>query len=350
VSRDRLLRARIVAVDDQPPNLRLLERLLGSAGFQSVQTVTSGHEAVEIFRHSPPDLLILDLHMPDLDGFGVLERLAPWVQGPAYVPVLMVTADQQATVRQRALALGAKDFLAKPFNRTEVVLRILNLLETRFLYLQLQEHKQALEATVRSRTHELELARLETLDRLALAADYRDDSTGAHTRRVGDLAARLAEVLGLSEADVELLHRAAPLHDIGKVGLPDAVLVKDGPLGSDEMALMRTHPAIGARILSGSRVGLLVLAQEIAESHHERWDGQGYPHGLAGDRIPSSGRIVALADAFDAMTHPRRYKPQLSLDEALAEVARESGHQFEPRLVDALFRLNDLGGLRPFVG
>lgn len=349
MSRDRLLRARIVAVDDQLPNLKLLERLLGSAGFQFVQTATSGREAIEIFRQSPPDLLILDLHMPDLDGFGVLELLKPWLEGGAYLPVLMVTADQQAAVRQRALALGAKDFLSKPFNRTEVVLRILNLLETRFLYLQLQEHKQALEDTVRSRTVELELARLETLDRLALAADYRDDSTGAHTRRVGEISARLGERLGMSETDVELLRRAAPLHDIGKVGLPDAVLLKAGPLDANEVAVMRTHPTIGARILSGSRVGLLVLAEEIAATHHERWDGGGYPLGTSGDRIPLSGRIVALADAFDAMTHPRRYRAHFSIDEALAEVARESGRHFEPELADALFRLNDLGILRPIL-
>jgi len=350
VTRDRLLRARILAVDDQAPNLRLIERLLGSAGFQSIQTTTSGREALAIFEQSPPDLIVLDLHMPELDGFGVLELLRPWVGGSAYLPALVVTADQDPVVRQRALALGAKDFLSKPFNRTEVVLRILNLLETRYLYLQLQEHKQALEATVRSRTRELELARLETLDRLALAADYRDDSTGAHTRRVGDLSARLAELTGVVESQVELLQRAAPLHDIGKVGLPDALLLKAGPLDPEEVAVMQTHPRIGARILSRSRVGLLVLAEEIAATHHERWDGGGYPAGLSGDRIPIAGRIVALADSFDAMTHPRRYKPHVSLDEALVEIERESGRHFEPRLVDALFRLNDLGELRRLLG
>lgn len=328
--------ARILIVDDQPPNVRLLERLLGSHGFRELTGTTDSREVEPLFERIQPDLILLDLHMPYLDGFAVMGALAPHLARERYLPVLVLTADALPESRQRALRLGARDFLAKPFDTVEVLLRVRNLLETRFRYRQLDRHREELEQRVLERTRALEDARIEMLDRLALAAEYRDDNTGEHTRRISQLARHLARTIGLADPKVELIARAAPLHDVGKVGIPDAILLQPRQLSRDEFEVIKTHTSIGARILSGSRVPLLRVAQELALSHHERWDGRGYPEGLCGEEIPLSARIVALADAMDAMTHPRRYARTYPTDEALAFVAEESGRQFDPTLAEAL--------------
>ena len=334
-----LARARILIVDDQPANLALLARLLASRGYGHAVGTTDPREALQRLAAELPDLLVLDLHMPGVDGFEVLTHVKALIPPGEYFPVLVVTGDRDPDTRTRALGLGARDFVAKPFNSIEVLLRIHNLLETRYLQLRLTAHNRELETLVRLRTRELDDSRLEILARLALASEYRDDNTGEHTRRVGASAARIAHMLGLSATEVELIERAAPLHDLGKIGLPDAVLLKPGVVTPDEFAVIQTHTTIGARILSGSKVPLLRLAEVIARTHHERFDGGGYPNHLAGDAIPLPGRIVALADAFDAMTNPRPYKRTLAHDEALAEVENERGRHFDPKVADAFLRL-----------
>ncbi|HEX7087815.1 MAG TPA: HD domain-containing phosphohydrolase [Vicinamibacterales bacterium] len=333
-----LTSARILVIDDQESNLLLLDRILRHKGFTAIETLADSRRAVERFRAFRPDLVCLDLRMPHVSGLEVLEALQPHSAGADYVPVLILTAETSPDARQKALSMGAKDFLNKPFDRVEALLRIQNLLETRMLYLELRGQNERLDQKVRERTHELEEAQQEILARLALASEYRDDETGEHTRRVGHLAALLARELGLSEEEVELIRLAAPLHDIGKIGIPDAVLMKAGRLTPEELTLMKAHTDIGARLLSGSRFPLLRLAQEIARTHHENWDGSGYA-GLRGAEIPLASRIVAVADAFDALTNDRPYRPATTIRKAVEEIQREAGRQFDPDVVDALVRV-----------
>jgi len=298
----------LLVVDDQDANVTVLRRMLERAGYSRVEGTTDPREVVPLVLALQPDLILLDLRMPDVDGFEVLARLRPHVPEHTYLPVIVLTADISPEARQRALSMGAKDFIGKPFDSTEVLLRIKNVLEARALHLALQRQNALLEEKVRERTRQLEEAQLEIIDRLGLAAEYRDDATHAHTRRVGDLSARLAARLGLPEDAVELIRLAAPLHDLGKIALPDQVLLKPGELTGDEFDRVKDHTRIGARILSGSRHPLLQLAEEIALTHHEHWDGTGYSTALAGERIPLVSRIVAVADAYDALINDRPYK------------------------------------------
>lgn len=331
--------ARLLIVDDQQANIVLLERLLRRVGYHNLSSTTDAGRACSLVAAVQPDLLLLDLHMPPPDGFTVLEQLGERRATQADLPILVLTADVTPSARQRALMLGASDFLTKPFDATEIVLRIGNLLQTRILHRQLQQQNALLEEKVRARTRELEEAELEVVAHLALASEYRDDDTGEHTQRVGQMAYQLAMALGLPAVEAALIGRAAPLHDVGKIGIPDAILLKPGKLTDAEMAQMRQHTTIGDRMLAGSRFPLLQMAAEIALTHHERWDGSGYPQGLSGAAIPLAGRIVALADVFDALTHERPYKKAWSAVEAVAEIARQSGRQFDPHLVQPFTRV-----------
>jgi putative two-component system response regulator len=336
--------ARVCVVDDEPANVRLLERLLHLWGFTDVVTTTASVEVPELYRISRPDILFLDLQMPDPNGFQLMELLTDEIHGPTRLPVVVLTADITPDVKKRALASGARDFLTKPFDPTEVELRLRNLLETRRLQLELQSHNETLERRVQDRTRDLDMARLETLERLALAGEYRDDNTHEHAQRVGRSAARLAEGLGRPAYEVELLRRAAPLHDIGKIGVPDAILLKPARLDRDEFEVMKSHARIGHQILSGSGSRVLRLSADISLTHHERWDGSGYPAGLAGKEIPLCGRITAVADVFDALMHRRPYKEAWSLDAALAEIRDGSGRHFDPAVVD-VFEASDPASL-----
>jgi putative two-component system response regulator len=329
--------ARILIVDDEPGNVELLRRMLERAGFHKLDTTNDPRDAVPLYVKTRPDLILLDLHMPHMDGLSVMDQLNQIAEA-SYLPILMLTGDLSPEARREALSRGAKDFVNKPFNPDEVLLRIRTLLETRFLYLQIQSQNQMLEAKVRDRTRELESAQIEIIERLAKAAEFRDDNTGQHTERVGQMAALLARELGLPDAQVVLIRRAAPLHDVGKIGIPDAILLKLGKLTPAEFELVKTHTTIGARILSGSRFALLRLAEEIAFSHHEHWDGAGYA-GLVGDRIPLVGRIVTVADVFDALTQKRPYKAAWPVEEAVAEIDHQRGRQFDPDVVDAFLRV-----------
>jgi putative two-component system response regulator len=329
--------ARILIIDDEPANVDVLKRVLDRAGFNRVESTNDPREACSMYVRLRPDLILLDLHMPDMDGLAVMDQLNEIAEA-SYLPILMLTGDMTQEARREALSRGAKDFVNKPFHTDEVLLRIRTLLETRFLYLQIQSQNQMLEAKVRERTRELEAAQIEIIERLARAAEFRDDNTGQHTERVGQMAALIARQIGMPDAQVSLIRRAAPLHDVGKIGIPDAVLLKLGKLTPDEFQLVKTHTTIGARILSGSRFSLLRLAEEIALTHHERWDGSGY-EGLAGDAIPLAGRIVAVADVFDALTQKRPYKAAWPVDDAIAEMERQRGRQFDPALIDAFLRI-----------
>jgi putative two-component system response regulator len=340
MSEAALTDARILIVDDQPANVTLLERMLEQRGYTDVVSTNDPTEVVALCERLAPDLLLLDLHMPRLDGFALMQALAPWASEQGYLPILVLTADISQEAKQRALAMGAKDFLTKPLNPTEVFLRVKNLLEARQLHLQLHRHNAELEQRVRVRTADLEQSRLEILDRLAQAAEYRDDETQQHARRIGRAAGALAHQLGLPAKAAREIRRAAPLHDIGKIGIPDQILLKPGKLTDEEFDVIRTHTTIGAQLLSGSQAPLLQRAEEIALTHHERWDGSGYPNGLAGDRIPIAGRIVSVVDVFDALTHDRPYKDAWPIGEAVEEILRQAGRQFDPAVVEAFQRLD----------
>lgn len=330
---------RVLIVDDEEMNIRFLERILGPEGYTELHATTDPRTVVSLFRRCEPDVVLLDLRMPHLDGLDVLELLRPEIPAGTYLPIVVLTSDVSGDAKRRALSSGAKDFLTKPLSPAEVRLRVRNLLEARFLHLALQEQNRELEARVRERTAQLEDARIEVLERLARAAEFRDDDTGQHTQRVGRTSALLATSLGLSAEEVELVRRAAPLHDIGKIGVPDSVLLKKGRLTPEEYELMKRHTVIGSAILSGSRLPLLNMGQEIAISHHERWDGAGYPNGLAAETIPLVGRLVAVADVFDALIHDRPYKPAWPVADAVTEIGRDAGRQFDPEVVTAFIRL-----------
>lgn len=337
--------AKILVVDDQEINLDLFRRLFNFWGYRSTQLLIDSRATLPTYLEFRPDLILLDLHMPHLDGFQILQQLAPYIGEDEYVPILVLTGDITNEAKQNALAMGAKDFLTKPFELIEVQLRMANLLETRRLHLKLRAEKDSLEEKVRDRTQQLENAQFEAIECLAQAAEYRDDDTGKHTVRVGAAAGRLAARLGLPIHTVELIRQAAPLHDVGKIGIPDRILLKPGKLDPEEFEIVKAHTTIGASILSRRHFPTFLLASEIALTHHERWDGLGYPQRLSGEQIPVSGRIVAVADVFDALTHDRVYKAAWPVDKAVAEIRQGAGKQFDPAVVEAFLEVVD--GLDP---
>lgn len=330
--------AKILIVDDEIVNVKLLQHTLQRWGYTNLQCTTNPLEAVALFQADLPDIVLLDLMMPQVDGFAFMAKIKPVLPPRSYLPVIVLTADNVKETKLKALKAGAKDFLTKPFNQAELLLRVGNLLETRLLYQEREEQNQRLEKRVHERTLELEDSRQETLERLAQAAEFRDDDTGQHTQRVGKMAARLGSRLGMKSKEVELLAKAAPLHDVGKIGIPDSILLKPGKLTSQEFHIMQTHTTIGATLLAKGRSPLMEMAEVIARTHHERWDGTGYPCGLKGNGIPLVGRIVSIVDVFDALTHERPYKKAWPLSEAIAEITNQRDRQFDPQVVEAFLR------------
>ena len=334
--------ARIFIVDDEPANVMLLQRMLEGDGFTCVSSATDPRQGLANCLAEPPDLLMLDLMMPHLSGYEMMESLrAAW--GPDNrVPVLVLTADSSREACRRALGLGANDFISKPIDRLEMLLRARNLLENRLLDRQLRQMNAQLEARVAARTQELESknadlqnAQVEALEKLAQAAEFRDDDTGDHIRRVGHCAEKLSLQLGLPAFEASLIGRAAPLHDIGKIAIPDSILLKPGRLTPEEFEIMKTHANMGAALLSHSRSPLMQRAEVIARTHHERFDGTGYPNNLGGEEIPLEGRIAAVIDVFDALTHERPYKKAWTIEAALEEIKRSAGTHFDADIVAA---------------
>jgi putative two-component system response regulator len=339
--------AKILIVDDQAANILLLTRLLQElGGYSHIASTTNPRETFTLLTDFEPDIILLDLSMPGLDGFGVMEQLAMILPADSFLPIIVLTADISTSTKQRALQAGASDFLTKPFDSTEALLRIRNLLETRSLHLKLEarvlERTHALQEAhteLFNRALEVEAAQLEVLERLGACAEFRDDATGQHTWRVGQLATQVAQVLGLTNTQIELIAKAAPLHDVGKIGISDAILLKPDRLDPNERAVVKRHTTIGAHILRNGRSPLIRMAEEIARTHHERFDGTGYPNGLAGEDIPISGRIVAIVDVYDALTHERPYKLAWSHEDAMTEIKGQSGTGFDPKVVNAFVQL-----------
>lgn len=346
---EQVSKARILIVDDEDANVLLLERILQAAGFGNVESTTDPRRVLRIFETHQPDLILLDLRMPHLDGYAVLDLLKARNLPETYLPVLVLTADITPEVKRRALSMGAKDFLTKPLDQVEVVLRVRNLLETRRLHVKLQGQNEVLEEMVRERTSHLweALQRLteseaatreateETIRRLALAAELRDEETGWHIERMSRYAALLAGRVGMDSSRCELIRLASSMHDVGKIGIPDRILLKKGKLTSVEFETIKEHPKIGYRILAESKAEVLQVAATIAHTHHERYHGNGYPEGLSGEGIPIEGRIATIADVFDALTSNRVYRKSFPLGQALEMMKEERGRHFDPALLDA---------------
>ena len=333
MSKFKVEEGKILIIDDEEGNIRVLERLLRGANFNNIKSISDSRLAVEAYESFRPDMVMLDLKMPHLDGFQVMGELNR-VKQDMYLPILVLTAQREHSTRLKALEAGAKDFLTKPFELAEALTRVSNMLEVKLLNNQIHHHNNNLEQMVYERTQELEQTRLEIIHRLGRAAEFRDNETGRHVIRLSHLAERLAREIGMSDEDCLLILHASPLHDVGKIGIPDTILLKEGELTPDEWEAMKMHPVIGAEILSGSSSKMMKMAETICLTHQERWDGLGYPLGLKGEEIPLVGRIVAVCDVFDALTSKRPYKKAYSIEKTMEIIESKSGTDFEPRLVE----------------
>jgi putative two-component system response regulator len=333
ISDKDILNARILIVDDQLINIKLLEKMLRQAGFTSLYSTNLGAEVKQRYFEYEIDLILLDIRMPDMDGFQVMETLQTAIQDD-YLPILVITAELTQEIRKKSLCSGAKDFITKPFDQTEVIQRIRNMLEVRLLHKQVLTQNETLEQQVKIRTQQLEQSRLEIIKRLGRAAEYKDNETGNHILRMSHFAHMLALAVGLSDKFAADILTAAPMHDFGTIGIPDHILLKPGSLNPAEWEIMKTHVKIGADLLADTDVPLLKLASNIALTHHEKWDGSGYPNGLKGEAIPIEGRICAICDVFDALTSERPYKKAWPVEQAVDYLLTQKGQHFDPELVD----------------
>ncbi|PKN99535.1 MAG: two-component system response regulator [Chloroflexi bacterium HGW-Chloroflexi-4] len=304
-----ILAGKILIVDDQPINILLLEQMLNNAGYSSISSTTDPREVGILHSLNRYDLILLDLQMPGMDGFEVMKKLND-IESDGYQPVLVITA--QPNHKLHALQVGAKDFISKPFELSEVLARVHNLMEVRLLHKKLKEYNSTLEIKVQERTAELQESNLESLFTLTRAVEYKDKDIGTHIQRISKCTSEFGKLLNQSDDFNEMIYVASPLHDVGKIGIPDHILLKSGPLSPDEWKIMKEHTTIGASILGNSNSPMLKMGAEIALNHHECWDGSGYPNGLQSNNIPLSARIMNICDIYDALRSKRPYKPACS--------------------------------------
>jgi len=329
------VKPRVLIVDDDPANVALLEALLVPEGYETL-AAADGEEAIQQVARERPDLVLLDVMMPKLDGFEAA-RILKGDEATNGIPIVMVTSLKDVDDRTRALEAGADDFLSKPVEKTELRARVRTLLRVKKYQDALRDYQRNLEDEVARQTLELQQAyntiretSMETVIRLARAAEFRDEVTGSHIQRISLYSVAIAENLGLNKDEVEIIRLASPMHDVGKIGIPDDILKKPGDLSPEEWEVMRMHTTFGARILSGSESKIIRAAEIIALTHHEKWDGSGYPEGLAGEAIHRWGRIVAVADVFDALTTRRPYKESIAPEIAFDTIREGSGGHFGP--------------------
>jgi len=318
----------ILVVDDVETNVDILVAILGDDYDLSV--ALDGPSALEYVAEEPVDLILLDIMMPEMDGYEVCRQLKKNISTRS-IPVIFVTAMGEVRDETKGFELGAVDYITKPVSPPIVKARVST-------QLALYDQNRELERKVQERTAELNRTRLEIIRRLGRAAEFKDNETGLHVVRMSYYAKLIAQAAGFNDEHAELLLNAAPMHDIGKIGIPDNILRKPGKLDDEEWEMMRQHTKFGAEILGDQDSVLLQLAREIALSHHEKWNGKGYPNGLAGAEIPLESRIVAIADVFDALTNESPYKKAWPIEEAVALIERESGEHFDPALVDAFLK------------
>jgi putative two-component system response regulator len=338
IAKQDLLNSRLLIIDDNPANVVLLEETLSSAGYTSVLSITDPRKAEKLYRAYKPHLVLLDINMPYLTGYQVMAQFRK-IEKESYLPVLVLTALQDIKTRIAALSAGAQDFLTKPFEKYETLTRIENMLRIRLLHNEVQEQNIILERKVQERTVELHDTRLEIIYRLGRAAEYRDNETGEHLVRLSHMCVLLGELAGMSDQEGDLMFNASPMHDIGKIGIPDNILLKPGQLTKGEWEIMQTHTTIGADLLGGHDSELMVLARNIALSHHEKWNGTGYPHRLKGVEIPFAARITGIIDVFDGLSSKRPYKDPYPIEKTCAIIKDKRGKHFHPELTD-LFLTN----------
>ncbi|WP_414827741.1 two-component system response regulator [Alteromonas sp. H39] len=310
----KLSKPTILLVDDEPVNLRVLKQLLGP--HYSLVFAKNGEEALRLAGEQHPNLILLDVMMPGMTGFEVCQRLKQ-NEVTSAIPVIFVTALNEEHDEAEGFNVGGVDYITKPISPAVVLARV-------------KTHLSLVQADELMRT------RLQVVQRLGRAAEYKDNETGMHVLRMSHYSKILALAYGFSEAAAEILLHAAPMHDIGKIGIPDSIMLKPGKLTDEEFDIMKTHPHIGAEILGDCDSELLMIAKSVALTHHEKWDGSGYPNRLSGEQIPVEGRIVAVADVFDALTSKRPYKEAWSVEKTLDLMRSEKGKHFEPKLVDLL--------------
>ena len=331
---------RILIVDDKQENVLLLEDVLNKAGYKSILSTSDPRDVLDLFVSFQPDLVLLDINMPHMSGFEVMEQIKEVFQSD-YLPVLVLTAYHDRETRLHALQLGARDFISKPFDNDEVLCRIRNLLEVTLAHREIKNHNTLLDHEVELKTRELHETRLEIIRRLGLAAEFKDRETANHIIRMSKICKILGEAHGMSKVEGELILNASPMHDVGKIGIPDQILMKPDKLDPDEWETMKGHPEIGYRLLDGHSSEIMQAAKEIALTHHEKWDGSGYPRGTAGEEIPLMGRICAIADVFDALTSTRPYKKPWSMEDATNEIEKYKGAHFDPKLVETFMGVKE---------
>ena len=319
----------VLVIDDTPSNLDVLTGILKDT--YQVKVAINGHIGIKIAKTVPqPDLILLDIMMPDIDGFEVCRQLK-LQPNTAHIPIIFVTAKIDPEDEVKGLSLGAVDYLTKPITPQIALQRVKT-------HIALYDQQRALFSQVKEKTREINLGKLETLNILGRAAEFKDNETGMHVMRMSHYCEVLAKALGMTDEDAETLRDAAPMHDIGKIGIPDSVLLKPGKLDADEWTTMQKHVEYGVEILGRqSDSKLMQMAIQVAQYHHEKWDGTGYPNQISGEEIPLVGRIAAVADVFDALTAERPYKRAWSVDEALNLFKEQKGKHFDPRVVELLF-------------
>ncbi|TCK60957.1 HD domain-containing phosphohydrolase [Seleniivibrio woodruffii] len=330
------INGKIVSVDDNKLNLMLIESMLESMHLE-IKSFTDPRQALHYIRSSQPDLILTDYMMPDMDGISLIRSVREFDHD---VPMVMITAvDDDDSIKLSALNAGASDFLYKPLKLYEFQVRVKNLLSLRKNQLLLKDRAALLQQEVEMATEKIRMREFETLTIIGRASEYKDTETGNHIKRVAHYSKALSEHIGMDPEFTDALYFSAPLHDIGKLGIPDSILLKPGKLDVEEFAVMKQHTTIGYKILADSEGKYLKFGAEIALSHHERWDGKGYPQGLAEENIPICGRIVAVSDVFDALLSKRTYKEKWQYDDARQFIKENSGVMFDPCVVDAFDKL-----------
>ncbi|MFW6137798.1 MAG: two-component system response regulator [Spirochaetota bacterium] len=333
-------KAKILVVDDEMNTLLMVEEVLSPLNYEVI-FAKDGVEALERVEKHPPDVILLDIMMPRMNGTEVVKKLKS-DEKSRLIPVVMLTGLKDLKDRIRSIDAGADDFLSKPVDISELRTRVKSLLKVKSYNDYMLNYQKKLENEVAVRTRQLKAASLDTIYRLSRAAEYRDEDTGNHIRRMSNYAAAIYRKLGKSDKEAETILYAAPMHDIGKIGIPDTILLKPGKLDQQEWEIMKEHPRIGAKILEGSPSEYIKLGEQIALTHHEKWDGTGYPRGLKGSTIPLAGRVAAIADVFDGVTSKRPYRKQpFSMEKTFELINTQKGKHFDPHIVDSFISLWD---------